>query len=117
MERPLNETFEQILVTLGSLDNFGRLHSPSVFLVYAHDKPNAANKYDQCVLHLVEWLQRVGAHILSDCSLLPTVSTRHNGAEAVRDILQSDLSAATGLRQYEARACYQQRRQGFTVWL
>ena len=87
MEKSLNKAFDQIIGALGSLDNFGRSRSPSVFLVYAHDKPNAANTYDLCAHHLVKWLQLVGAHILSDRSLLPTVSTRQNGAEAVSDIL------------------------------
>ncbi|KAK5290627.1 hypothetical protein LTR99_011028 [Exophiala xenobiotica] len=91
MKRSVNEAFDQILTTLGNLDNFGRSHSPSVFLVYAHDKPNAATKYDRCVHLLVKWLQRVGAQIISDRSLVPIVSTRHNEAEAVRDILSNQI--------------------------
>ncbi|KAK5188428.1 hypothetical protein LTR92_011514, partial [Exophiala xenobiotica] len=87
----VDEAFEQLLTTLGSLDNFGRSRSPSVFLVYAHDRPNAANQYNQCVHHLVKWLQCVGAHILSDRSLLSLVSSRPNGAEAVRDILSNQI--------------------------
>ncbi|KAJ9615428.1 hypothetical protein H2200_001503 [Cladophialophora chaetospira] len=87
----LDEAFEEILTTLGSLDKFGRSRSPSIFLVYAHDNPKAVTKYDQCVHHLVKWLRRVGAHILSDRSLLPVVSTRRNGSEAVRDILSNQI--------------------------
>ncbi|KIX02800.1 uncharacterized protein Z518_08743 [Rhinocladiella mackenziei CBS 650.93] len=87
----LEELFEEILNTLRNFDHFGRLHSPSIFLVYAHDKPNAGNAHVSCVHHLIKWLQKVGAQILSDRSPLLEVSNRQNGGEAVRDILANQI--------------------------
>jgi len=87
----LEELFEEILSTLRKFDNFGRSHSPSIFLVYAHDKPNARNAHVQCVHNLIKWLQKVGAQILSDRSLLPEVSDRESGSDAVRDILANQI--------------------------
>lgn len=87
----LEELFEEILNTLRNFDDFGRSTSPSIFLVYAHDKQNAGNAHVPCVHHLIKWLQKVGAHILSDRSPLPEVSIRQNGGEAVRDILLNQI--------------------------
>ncbi|KAK5453277.1 hypothetical protein LTR55_012157, partial [Exophiala xenobiotica] len=95
----VEELFEEILDTLKNFDNFGRSHSPSIFLVYAHDKPNARNAHVQCVHHLIKWLQKVGAQILSDRSLLPEVSTRRSGSEAVRDILANQVCLLPPVRR------------------
>jgi len=90
-EKVLEELFGEILSTLRNFDYFGRLHSPSIFLVYAHDPPNARNAHVPCVRDLIEWLQMVGAHILSDRSLLLEVSIRQSGGDAVRDILANQI--------------------------
>ncbi|KAK5290631.1 hypothetical protein LTR99_011032 [Exophiala xenobiotica] len=87
----LEECFEEILNTLRKLDHFGRSYSPSIFLVYAHDKPNSSDAHVRCVHHLIKWLQKVGAQIFSDRSLLFGVSHRESGNDAVRDILANQI--------------------------
>src|ERR1700761_8508347 len=87
----LEECFEEILNTLRKFDSFGRSQSPTIFLVYAHDKPNSSNAHVGCVHHLIKWLRKAGAQILSDRSLLFEVSGRESGNDAVRDILANQI--------------------------
>lgn len=80
-----------ILEVLADTDVFGHSTSPSVFIVYAHDndKEGIANAW--CVRSLIKWLGVIRSRTLSDKSPLPLWSTRENGSDAVRNILDNQF--------------------------
>ncbi|KAI9163980.1 Ankyrin repeat domain-containing protein [Paramyrothecium foliicola] len=99
-EKVIDTLFRIILDKVAEYDVFSHSHSPSIFLVYAHDT-DTATADARCVHLFADWLRVIQSRTLSDKSPLPLIATRDGGTDAVRNILSNQfclLPKRTGSR-------------------
>lgn len=84
--------FNKILDQLSGTRLFSSsIRAPNIFIVYAHDNDKEGAAHDECVRKIIIWLGKIHAPVLSDQSPLPPLKRRHEGDDAIRNILANQL--------------------------